>query len=139
MKCAMDLCATAAVVAAENAAAEEARRQQEIKDKHDRTIAFCERIGAELEKLASKGEKPEYTFPIDWHGRELKSTRSDYADKRLSYKSASKPMDISVMIEWFKPYCFAVTTAKFNYYSYNLGLNIGYQVTVKPDPDCFKK
>lgn len=139
MKCAMDLCATAAVIAAENAAAEAARRQKEQQEKHDRTIAFCERIGAELESLAGKGKKPEYSFCVDSHGRELIGTYNDYYDKRLSYNPKGESMDISVMTEWFKPYCFIVKTVDFKYYWHGMGLNFGQRVLVSPDPDCFKK
>ena len=139
MKCAMDLCATAAVIAAENAAAEAARLQKEKQEKHDRTIAFCERIGAELERLAESGKKPEYSFSTSRDGWELKDTYDDYCDKRLSYNPVGGSMDISVFADWFKPYCFKVTQVDFKYYWHGRGLNFGYRFVVTPDPDCFKK
>ena len=137
MRCAMDLMVTATVRAEEIARENAARVAREAQAKIARTIAYCEKLGAELEKMADKGKKPVVSFVCDKRDcRPLVATNREYADHRTSYNPCGDSLDLELMAEWFAPYCFEVAVEDFHYWNYGCGRWSGYKVTIAPKPAC---
>jgi hypothetical protein len=130
MKCALELQMIA------KARVEENRKKEELTiRKH--TLRECERIGDFFENQAEKGENVCcYKFYIDKTGQKLKETRTEYTDHRRSYISTGLKIDIDIMREWFKPYCFNVEIQNFNYYKYGFGELKGYIIYIRPFANC---
>ena len=137
MRCAMDLMMTATVRAEEMAIAEAMRKEREAIARTTRTIAFCEKLGNELEAMANKGKKPEVSFYTDGNSKPMVATNREYADHRTSYVVNSESIDTVLMTEWFEPYCFEVVIKEFRYWDYGCGQRWGYKVTITPNPACF--
>lgn len=137
MRCAMDLMVTATVRAEEIAREKTARAVREAQEKIARTIVYCEKLGAELEKMANRGTKPVTSFVCDkWDCRLLAASNREYADNRTSYRPYGDGLDLKAMAEWFAPYCFDVVVEDFSYWRYGYGCNKGYKVTITPKPAC---
>ena len=138
MKCALELVAIAATRAEEIAREEELRKQREREAKRAATLKMCERLGAELELQANKGQAPSVSFHCSNGGQELASTYTDYADGRLSYRPQGDVIDLDILAEWFGQFCFEVIVSDFGYYRYCWGWREGYTVDIKPSPECLK-
>lgn len=136
MRCAMDLMMTATVKAEEMVEAEALKKEREAIARTARTIAFCEKLGNELEAMANKGKKPEISFHITAGGRPMKATNREYADYRTSYIENGESIDTALMAEWFEPYCFEVVIERFRYWYYGCGQCWGYEITITPKPEC---
>lgn len=137
MKCAMELMMTATVRAEEIARENAARVAREEQAKIARTIAYCEKLGAELEKMADEGKKPITSFVCDdWKYRPLVATDRDYTDRRISYNPCGDGLDLELMAKWFTPYCFEVIIEDFFYWSHGSGRLGGYKVMITPKPAC---
>lgn len=138
MKCALELVAIATTRAEEIAREEELRKQREKEAKRAATLKMCERLGAELELQANKGQVPSVSFHCSMEGRELIGTCSEYADKRLSHRPKGDVIDLDILTEWFAQFCFEVSVSEFDYYRYCWGLCEGHTVNIKPNPECLK-
>lgn len=137
MRCAMELMVTATVRAEEIARENAARVMRETQAKIARTTVYCEKLGAELEKMADNGKKPVTSFVCDkWDCRPLVATNRDYADQRISYKRCGDGLDLELVAEWFASYCFEVAVEDFHYWCYGCGRCSGYKVTISPKPAC---
>lgn len=138
MKCALELQMLAAVKAEENAIAEAARKEAARRELIASTIALCEGIGEELEKLANKGRKPQFEFMCSWDLNEvLRTTYRDYADRRESYTRLSH-FDMDTLKEWFANYCFDVQLDPTYGWRYNWGEIRMYRVIITPSAECLK-
>ena len=115
---------------------EELRLLKEREEKMARTIALCEDIGQILEELANDGKPPIYSFHCSKYDEKLSKTCSDYADRRLSYRTVRGTIDLDIMTEWFAKYCFVIEKTDFEYYQYGSGLCFGYTIKITPNPDC---
>ena len=143
MKCALELQATATKRAEEIRQNEmEKARQKEAEIKKN-TIQFCEKLGEQLEREANAGKVPEVDFYMEFHwysgdfrGRQMFPTRKDYADKRVSFNPTGEELDLKIMADWFKPYCFTVNYKKESVWEYGWGCHKAYHVYIKPAPEC---
>lgn len=140
MRCAFDLQMTAKVRAEENARAELLRQREEDKARTARTIAFCEKIGRQLEELAEKGETPIVRFDCEYSSfpRLLVATRNEYADRRESHNPTGESFDLNLLVEWFAQYCFEVKCRKCWTWHYGYGQVNYYWVTISPQPQCLQ-
>lgn len=140
MKCALELVATAAVRANEIAEEKRIAAEQEMRQRRAYTEKLCEEIGAEMERMASKGKQPAFTFFCDEEdgGKQLKETRSDYADKRLSYFASGEKFSLKMMAQYFDKYCFQVSYCPKWVWRYGFGEVKAYQIKILPNPDCCK-
>ncbi len=136
MRCALELVATATIIAEENARIEEIRRLKEQEEKRIRTIQLCEELGVKLEIMAERGTLPTISFYCDSYGRRLMETYNDYADKRLSYRVIGESINFQTLAEWFAQYCFETTVSDFGYYRYGCGWCCGYVIKISPKPEC---
>lgn len=136
MKCAMELMTVATVRAEEIKIEEAIRKEREAKEKRERTIAYCERLGNLLESKANAGKIPETNFVCSSDGCLLSATTSDYADRRISYNKTKVVIDFALMAEWFAQYCFEVNLRDFEYWYYGCGKWHGYNVIIRPKPVC---
>lgn len=136
MKCAMELVATA-TIRAEEIEAEKAREilQRKLAMRAD-TIAFCESIGKQLEAMAQNGKCPACQFVLSRDNYPLYETYSDYADKRLSYRTNGNPIDLEYLSEWFSQYCFETTNTADWGYRYGYGYMEIVKVKISPNPEC---
>ena len=136
MKCAMDLMATASVNAAKIEEEKAARAAMQQKIKIARTNAYCEKLGAKLEDMANKGERPVVSFACTYSGTPLVATNKEYADRRISYCVCGDSLDLETMTKWFASYCFEVVLYNFHFWSYGCGRCGGYNVIIRPKPEC---
>jgi hypothetical protein len=113
------------------------RKQKELEKRRKYTEEYCERLGAELEELANRGKKLVVSFKCSYFNEPLKSTNTDYSDRRLSYNSESYiELDMDYLKEWFQSYCFEVKVSKMYYWRYGCGECEGYDVVITPAPQC---
>lgn len=140
MRCALDLQVTAKLRAEENAKAEILRQQRERVARRTRTIAFCEKLGRELEEMAEKGKTPSTSFYCEASSqhRLLVETRKDYADHRKSHNPAGEALDLDLIVEWFAQYCFEVDCRKTWTWHYGWGQVNCFWVIISPKAQCLQ-
>lgn len=136
MRCAMELTVVAKTRANELAMEEALRQKKQAEEKRARTIAYCEKLGERLERLAITGKKPTVDFYCDRHYQPQAETTKDYADHRLSYYSTDGALDMDYLTEWFKAYCFEVSITNIYMWHYGCGECKGFRVVIEPAPEC---
>lgn len=137
MKCALELTELAKRRHQEILVEKMLKAKKEREEEVARTISYCEKIGITLENLANDGRYPKTSIYVDaYENRPLKSTCSDYADGRVSYRIADKKIDIELMTKWFNKYCFAVKILDFPHWRHGCGSCSGYEIQVFPIPAC---
>ena len=140
MRCALDLQATAKLKAEENTKAEILRQQREEMARRIHTIAFCEKLGKELEEKAEKGYDPRISFYCEAsrQHRLLIETRREYADHRKSHYPTGEALDLDLIVEWFAQYCFEVDCRKKWTWHYGWGQVNCLFVIISPKAQCLQ-
>ena len=138
MRCALDLQLTAKIKADEMAVQEALLKQREREKRKVNTIAFCERVGKQLEELAESGQTPQVCFRCEngQQHRFLTATRKDYADHRESYNPTGDGLDLEVMATWFGKYCFEVKCREDRVWHYGWGEVRCLYIVIAPKPEC---
>ena len=141
MKCAMELMATATARKIEIENEKIAERERYLAKVRKNTIAWCEKIGCQLEEMANQGKSPIFSFvfsEINGDGYEMVSNTTLYADHRESWHSTGEKLSLAIIAEWFSQYCFSVYKQKIKVWRYGLGQLNALGVTIKPTPDCME-
>lgn len=136
MKCALELQMIATVRAEKLLEEENARREAAHQAIVAETLAFCEKLGQDLEKLAEKGKFPKLEFMSSSDlNQVLVPTYRDYADHRESY-TPSGNFNFEVLKNWFAEYCFEVQLHKTYGWRYFWGEISMYRVIISPKAEC---
>lgn len=135
MRCSMDLMTTAMVVQEEQRVAKQIAEEKHQIEVMEKTVKWCEEVGKILEEKAEKGFSPRHTF-VMWGADEMIATYDDYADRRKSYKYSGNELNLGVIKEWFKQYCFTLDIQEIEFWKYFYGKVRGLSITIEPDPIC---
>ena len=94
------------------------------------TLMECERISLILEKLASQGAYPQYTFRTDADSRVL--ALAPCLNKDVGYGATDLTLNLDFMEKWFAQCGFKVVKNIDSYCHYFFGTLWGYVITIKP-------